>query len=332
MKPAVRRVIAVAVAVAVGAALWAAFGRDRARDHALSFSGAVEATEARIGFQASGRIETIGAREGDAVKAGAVLAELDRAETEARRQQASAQAAAARAFLRELERGSRPEEIAQGRAALAAAAERVRDAQRDLDRTKALFEGGAVSREALDKARLMLDLAQSQHDQAREQATILETGPRREKIDAQRAQLAQAEAAVRVIDATLAAMTIRAPFDGVVTVRHREPGEIAAEGSPVLTIMNPDDRWVRIYVPETRIGAVRAGQVATITTDTFPEKTYRGEVSFIATDAEFTPKTVQTTEERVKLVYAVKVRVTGDPARDLKPGMPADVGLDPETP
>jgi HlyD family secretion protein len=298
----------------------------------LSASGTVEATEARIGFQASGRIETVGAREGDAVAAGAVLAELDRAETEARRQQASAQAAAARAFLRELERGSRPEEIAQGRSALAAAAERVRDAQRDLDRTKALFEGGAVSREAFDKARLTLDLAQSQHDQAREQVTILETGPRREKIDAQRAQLAQAEAAVRVIDATLAAMTIRAPFDGVVTVRHREPGEIVAAGSPVLTIMNPDDRWVRIYVPETRIGAVRVGQAATITTDTFPEKTYRGEVSVISTEAEFTPKTVQTTEERVKLVYAVKVRVTGDPARDLKPGMPADVGLDPETP
>lgn len=332
MKPAVRRVIAAAVVAAVGAALWAAFGRDRGGDHALSASGTVEATEARIGFQASGRIETIGAREGDAVKAGAVLAELDRAETEARRQQASAQAAAARAFLRELERGSRPEEIAQGRSALAAAAERVRDAQRDLDRTKALFEGGAVSREALDKARLTLDLAQSQHDQAREQVTILETGPRREKIDAQRAQLAQAEAAVRVIEATLAAMTIRAPFDGVVTVRHREPGEIVAAGSPVLTIMNPDDRWVRIYVPETRIGAVRVGQAATITTDTFPEKTYRGEVSVIATEAEFTPKTVQTTEERVKLVYAVKVRVTGDPARDLKPGMPADVRLDPGTP
>jgi len=332
MKPAVRRVIAVAVVAAVGAALWAAFGRDRGRDHALSASGTVEATEARVGFQASGRIETIGAREGDAVKAGAVLAELDRAETEARRQQASAQANAVRAFLRELERGSRPEEIAQGRAVLAAAAERVRDAQRDLDRTKTLFEGGAVSREALDKARLALDLAQSQHDQAREQVTILETGPRREKIDAQRAQLAQAEAAVRVIDATLDAMTIRAPFDGVVTVRHREPGEIVAAGSPVLTIMNPDDRWVRIYVPETRIGAVRVGQAATITTDTFPEKTYRGEVSVIATEAEFTPKTVQTTEERVKLVYAVKVRVTGDPARDLKPGMPADVGLEPRTP
>jgi HlyD family secretion protein len=332
MKPAVRRVIAAAVVAAVGAALWAAFGRDRGGDHVLSASGTVEATEARIGFQASGRIETIGAREGDAVKAGAVLAELDRAETEARRQQASAQAGAARAFLRELERGSRPEEIAQGRSALAAAAERVRDAQRDLDRTKALFEGGAVSREAFDKARLTLDLAQSQHDQAREQVTILETGPRREKIDAQRAQLAQAEAAVRVIEATLAAMTIRAPFDGVVTVRHREPGEIVAAGSPVLTIMNPDDRWVRIYVPETRIGAVRVGQAATITTDTFPEKTYRGEVSVIATEAEFTPKTVQTTEERVKLVYAVKVRVTGDPARDLKPGMPADVRLDPGTP
>jgi HlyD family secretion protein len=92
--------------------------------------------------------------------------------------------------------------------------------------------------------------------------------------------------------------------------------------------MNPNDRWVRIYVPETKIGAVKTGGDATITTDTFPDKPYRGVVVFIASEAEFTPKTVQTAEERVKLVYAVKVRITDDPSQDLKPGMPADVRLD----
>jgi HlyD family secretion protein len=91
--------------------------------------------------------------------------------------------------------------------------------------------------------------------------------------------------------------------------------------------MNPDDRWVKIYVSETRIGAVRIGQGAAITTDTYRDKAYRGTVVFIASEAEFTPKTVQTAEERVKLVYAVKVRITDDPTRDLKPGMPADVRL-----
>jgi HlyD family secretion protein len=122
-------------------------------------------------------------------------------------------------------------------------------------------------------------------------------------------------------------MTVRSAFDGVVTVRHREPGEVVPAGSPVLTVMNRDDRWVKIYVPETRIGAVRLGLEAEITTDTFPGKTYGGTVSFIASEAEFTPKTVQTSEERVKLVYAVKVTVAGDPSFDLKPGMPADVRL-----
>jgi HlyD family secretion protein len=323
-----RRIVGAVVVAAVAIGFWVMSARDRDRDGLVGASGTVEATEAQIGFQAAGRIQDLAVREGETVTVGEELAHLDRSEAEARQQQAIAQAGAARALLEELERGSRKEEIRQGRAALAAAAERLRDAERDLERTQTLFEGGAVSREALDKARVTFDVAQSQYDQAQEQVTILETGPRREKIEAQRAQVAQAEAAVRVIDATLANMTLRAPFDGIVTVRHREPGEIVAAGSPVLTVMNPADRWVRIYVPETRIGAVRLGQAAEITSDTYPTKIYRGEVVFIASQAEFTPKTVQTTEERVKLVYAVKVRITEDPTSDLKPGMPADVRLD----
>jgi HlyD family secretion protein len=123
-------------------------------------------------------------------------------------------------------------------------------------------------------------------------------------------------------------MRVQAPFRGVVTVRHHEPGEILSAGSPVVTLLDRDDRWVTIYVPETRIGAVRLGQPAGIVSDTFPDHRYPGEVSYIASEAEFTPKTVQTREERVKLVYAVKVRVTGDPDYQLKPGMPADVTLE----
>ncbi|MBI1722891.1 MAG: HlyD family efflux transporter periplasmic adaptor subunit, partial [Gemmatimonadetes bacterium] len=120
---------------------------------------------------------------------------------------------------------------------------------------------------------------------------------------------------------------IRAPFDGIVTVRDREPGETVGAGAPVLTVRNLDDRWVRIDIREDRIGAVRIGEEATITADTYPGRRYRGQVAFIASQAEFTPRNVQTTEERVKLVYAVKVRVTQDSTYDLKPGIPADVRL-----
>lgn len=327
MNKRLRIAIPVIGLVAVAVILWLAVFRGGGDDDAIVASGTVEATEGQLGFQASGRIEKIEAREGDAVKAGATLARLDRAEMMARRDQAEAQVEAARSLLEELESGFRSEEIAQARAARNAARQLLADARRDVERTKNLFEGGAVSQEGYDKAQVALDMAESQYEQAEEQAKLLESGPRPERIAAQRAQLRQAEAALRAAEATLANMTIVAPFGGIVTIRHREPGEIVPPGSPVLTVMNPDDRWVRIYVREDRIGAVKIGTSATITTDTYPEKTYEGEVTFIASEAEFTPKNVQTAEERVKLVYAVKVRVSADPDLDLKPGMPADVRL-----
>lgn len=326
-----RRRIAILATVAIAAvaiiAGWLLLQNSEVDGDWLVASGTVEATESQLGFQATGRIDAIRVREGDRVESGAEVADLDRTELLARREQASAQAAAAEAVLQELQSGFRPEEIAQARAALAAARGRRADAERDLERTRILWEGGAVSREAYDKAELALELARSDYEQAEEQVRLLEAGPRKERIEAQRAQVKQAQASVRAIDAALANMKIVTPFRGVVTVRHREPGEIVPPGSPVLTLMNPDDRWVRIYVREDRIGAVHVGQSATITSDTYPDRRYAGEVVFIASEAEFTPKNVQTTEERVKLVYAVKVRITGDPTHDLKPGMPADVRI-----
>jgi membrane fusion protein YbhG len=296
-------------------------------------SGTVEATEADLGFQLPGRIATVGPHEGDRVKAGDTLALLDRTDLAARQAQARAALAAARAGLLEMERGARSEELAQAREADSAATSRLADAQRDFDRTQRLFEGGAVSRESLDKSSLALDVARSARAQADQQLKLVQSGPRRERIEAQRAVVQQAQAAVHQADAAMDNGVIRAPFDGVVTVRDREPGETVGAGAPVLTLMNLRDRWVRIYVREDRIAAVRLAEPASISTDTYAGKTYPGAVSFIASQAEFTPRNVQTTEERVKLVYAVKVRITGDTVTyDLKPGMPADVRLGGATP
>ncbi len=294
----------------------------------LAASGTVEATEARLGYQVPGRVDSIAAREGDLVRAGDVLAWLDRDEMLARREQAAAQVVAADALLRELEAGFRREEVSQGRAARNAARARVLDAERDVARAGRLHEGGAISQEVYDKAALTLEVARDQFEQAEEQLKLLEAGPRPERTEAQRAQLVQARAALKAIDATLASMTVVAPFDGVITVRHHEPGETVGAGVAVLTIMNPNERWVRIYVREDRVAAVKLGTTATITTDTYPDRVYLGEVTFVASQAEFTPKNVQTAEERVKLVYAVKVRITDDDRGDLKPGIPADVRLD----
>lgn len=327
MKPNRKVILPAAAAVVIVAVVLGVVLNRAQNGSALIASGTVEATEARLGFQATGRIERVTVREGDTVRAGAELASLDRAEAEARRDQARAQVRAAEAQLLELTRGYRPEEVQQAKSGMDAAQQRYDDAKRDLDRTTRLRDGGAVSQEALDKAQVAYDMAKSASDQAQDQYRLVASGPRRERIDAARAQVHQAEAAVRALDALLLNMTVRSAFDGVVTVRHREPGETVPAGSPVLTVMNRDDRWVRIYVPETRIGAVRLGLSAVITTDTFRGKSYHGEVSYISSEAEFTPKTVQTSEERVKLVYAVKVRIADDPAFDLKPGMPADVRL-----
>jgi HlyD family secretion protein len=323
-----KRLIPIALAVvAVAAAAWYFFLRGNGGTGALDASGTVEATDAQLGFQVAGRIDTILVHEGDAVSAGQLLARLDQSELKARRQQAQAQLEAARALLTELQRGSRRQEVQQGRDALTAANQRLADAQRDLDRTRRLFDGGAVSRETLDKAQLAFDVARSQHDQAAQALQLLEVGPRPERIDAQRAAVASAQAGIRQMDAMLANSEIRAPFDGVVTVKDREIGETVSPGSPVLTVTNMNDRWVRIYIPETRVGAVHLGESAAISADTYKGRTYRGAVSFIASEAEFTPKNVQTQDERVKLVYAVKVRITGDSTYDLKPGIPADVQL-----
>ena len=325
MKAKKRLLLPIAALLVTGG--WFVLSRHASTPGTLIASGTVEATESLLGFQSAGRIEAVNVREGDAVRAGAELARLERHEMEARRQQARAQVEAAGAALRELEHGFLGEEIAQAEAAYAAASERRQDAERDLERTRQLRQGGAVSQEALDKSALALDQASNQEEQAEQQLQLLRRGPRQERIDAQRAQLAHAEASLRVVEAQLDNMLLRSPTDGVISVRHHEPGEIVAAGSAVLTLMNRDDRWVRIHVPEHRIGSVALGQAATIRCDTYPDRDYPGSVSFIAGEAEFTPKSVQTAEERVKLVFAVKVRITGDGGQDLKPGMPVDVQL-----
>lgn len=291
-------------------------------------SGTVEATEADLGFLVPGRLEHIAVREGDRVAVEEDLAWLDRTELLAAKRAAEAQGEAARARLIELEQGFRSEEVAQGRAAVRAAEQRLGDARRELDRTRRLFEGGAVSEQQLEAHETALTLAQSDYEAAVEQLRILETGPRSEQIAAQRSMLAQSRAAVAQAEAVLENALIRAPFHGLITLRHREPGETVPAGAPVLTLMNPADRWIRIYVPEYQVGRLSIGMPAQITADAYDDRSYDGRVVFIADEAEFTPRNVQTTEERVKLVYRVKVQITDDPSLDLKPGLPADVRLD----
>jgi HlyD family secretion protein len=316
------------LAVAAATFWWWRTRRETASERVLRASGTVEATEARLGFEAGGRLIAVGPHEGEAVTAGQELARVDAADPEAHRAQAAAQEEAARARLAELLAGPRREEIAQAEAERRAAAERRDDAERDLARTRTLVEGGASPREALDKAQTARDVAAARLQQAGEQVTLLRRGARPEQIAAQRAVVAQAGAALAAADVAIGRSVLRAPFAGIVTVRHREPGEVVSPGAPVLTLIQPGARWVRIFVPEDRLGAVPLGAGATLCTDSYPGKTYAGRVTFLASEAEFTPKNVQTKEERVRLVYAAKVQVLDDPRFELKPGLPVDVEVE----
>ncbi|HJU90773.1 MAG TPA: HlyD family efflux transporter periplasmic adaptor subunit [Gemmatimonadaceae bacterium] len=300
----------------------------RSHDNIILASGTVEATEADLGFQVPGRLEQISVREGSTTRVGDELASLERAELLAERAVAIAQVASARALLDELTAGTRREEIARARADLTVATQRRDAARRDVDRLRELAEQSLISKQSFDHQETALKVADGEVSSAAEELSLLVAGPRRERIAAQRAELAEASATVQRIDAMLSQVTIAAPFNGTVSVRHREPGEAVAAGSPVLTLRDLGDRWVRIYVPGDEVGRLALGQKATMTADGFENRSYEGVISHIASVAEFTPRNVQTTKDRVRLVYEVRVRITGDSSVDLKPGLPTDVRFD----
>lgn len=329
--PAKRVLPAIALLLVIGLVSYFLLHRGETAGAGLTASGTVEATDAALGFQVPGRVESVRIREGETARRGETLATLDRADLNARLSEAQAQQAAAQALLEEMLHGPRPEELAQAHEADSVATARLLDAQQDYARMQSLLRGNVISQQTFDKSRTNLDVAQSQKHQAEQQLTLVRTGPRPERITAQRAVVAQAEGGVRQVLAGLTNAIVVAPFDGVVTVRNHEPGETVSAGAPVITMSNLADRWVRVYIPEDRIGLVHLGEPATIRTDTYRGKSYQGTVSFISPEAEFTPRNVQTPEERVKLVYAVKVRIVDDAANELKPGMPADVTLTPSS-
>jgi HlyD family secretion protein len=185
------------------------------------------------------------------------------------------------------------------------------------ERLKLLKEG--PRKEQIEQARAALM-------QAKETLILVKKGPRKETIDQARARLDQANQALAMAETQLGYATLVSPISGVVLSKNVEPGEYVAPGTPVVTIGNLDNVWLRAYINETDLGRVKVGQRVRVTTDTYPGKVYEGYISFIASQAEFTPKNVQTEKERVKLVYRIKIDIP-NPNMELKPGMPADADI-----
>lgn len=292
----------------------------------LRVSGNIEMTDAEVSFKIPGRVAERLVSEGETVQAGQLVARLDAGELGQEVALRGAEIRAAAAALAELETGSRPEEIAQAEAVVRRAQADVARARAEFRRLKTLYEQENVSVQDYDAARTVVDVTEAKLREAQAQWRLVQKGPRIEKIDRARAQLQQAKEALALAETRFSYSILASPLTGVVLSHHIEPGEYVAAGTPIVTVGNVEQVWLRAYVDEADLGRVKVGQATTVTIDTYPNKAYEGRVSFIASQAEFTPKSVQTEKERVKLVYRIKVTIA-NPAMELKAGMPADARI-----
>ncbi len=355
----------------------------------IYLSGNIELREYQISFKTAGRLAELKVDEGDPVTAGMPLARIDAeqllqtrdrekaslqiADTQLAQMRTAvayqketaageiqlrqAELAQARAQLAALEAGSRPQEIQQAAAAVSDVRSQHAQASQDWERAKKLYKDDDISTQQYDQFRTRYESSQALLRRAEEQLALVKEGPRKEEIQAAKAAVSRAEAAVRLAEAQrlsvrqreqemdarradiqraqsnvnvfetqLGDTSVSSPADGVVMVRAAEPGEVIAAGTSVLTIGAIDQPWLRGYIAEQHLGRVKLGQKVILRTDSYPGKEYQGKISFIASDAEFTPKQIQTQEERVKMVYRIKIDVD-NPHRELKNNMPVDAEI-----
>ncbi len=310
--------------LALAALLLAACSRSGARSGELVLSGNFEVDDAQLGFKTPGRVIGRTVREGDRVQSGQLIARLDDAEQQSQLALRRAELAAAEAQLAELEAGSRPQEIAAAAATLRSA-EADRDRVRlDFARQDELRKKQVISDRDFETAQAQLKVAEARVTEAAERLKLIQEGPRVESIRQARARTEQARAAVALATTQLENTRLASPLAGVVLSHNIEPGEFVSAGTPVVTVAETTHLWVRAYLDQPDLGRVRHGQKVVVRTDSFPGRDFEGVVGFIASEAEFTPKTVQTPKERVKLVFRLKIDVA-NPKDELKPGMPADV-------
>ncbi|MDR3090449.1 MAG: efflux RND transporter periplasmic adaptor subunit [Desulfobulbaceae bacterium] len=337
IKKTVAGALALVLFVAAAYFIWKHFVIGKPDDSILRLSGNIEVTEAHLSFKIAGHLKNRLADEGDAAQGGQLLAQLDDDDQRLAAQTAEANLALAKAALAELEAGNRAQEIAVAEAALIqakainkTARAQLEQAASDHARYKALVKNGGVSRQQFETQATLFNTARHQAEEAEagikvaaEKLDLLKAGARAETIDQAKARLAAAQTALAQARQQLTYTKLNAPFTGVVLTTAAEDGEFLQPGSTVLTLARLNRPWLRAYIPENKLARVRLGQTATVTADSLPGKSYPGTISFIANESEFTPKSVQTFEERVKLVYRLKIDLD-NPQGELKAGMPAD--------
>ncbi len=315
-------------AIIVGAVLWWWLGRPQSPTELLLY-GNVDLRQVELPFNGSERIAAVLVQEGDHVTQGQLLARLDTSRLAPQVAKAEADLAAQTQAVDRLHHGNRPEEIAQARANRDAAAADAENARAQFARLRSLSDsssGRAVSRQDMDSAKAALDTAEARLAVNRKALALELAGPRTEDIAQGEAQLRADQAQLALVQQQFKDADLLAPLDAVVRSRIVEPGEIASPQKTAFTLAISDPKWVRVYVAETDLGSVHEGMNAAVTVDAFHGRSFPGWVGFISSVAEFTPKSVETTELRSSLVYEVRVFVR-DPDDALRLGMPATAHL-----
>jgi HlyD family secretion protein len=320
--------IAILLLAAVSGGIWwhAQQAKKAAPRSEIALSGNIEAHESLVSFKVQGRIAELPVEEGQQVAAGALLARLEDEDFRQHVRMDESNVAVRASDLALSRAGTRQQEIKAAEQAVVDAEANLDQRKLDDTRARQLFAKDEVAAQDRDEAATALKRAQATLEQARQRLNEAEEGTRKEELAVAQANLVQANTSLGLSRINLDYTTLRAPSTGVITVRQAELGEVVSPGSPVVTLADLDHIWLRAYVAETDLGRIHFGQDVTITTDTYPGKQYHGRISFIASDAEFTPKSVQTYQERVTLVYRIKIDVE-NPHHELKPGMPADAHI-----
>lgn len=306
----------------------------------LSASGTVEATDTNVNAEAGGKLTDILVEEGTMVKEGDVLARIDSTIMALQVQQAEANLRAAQEKSKEVKAGSRTQLISQAQASVQqinslqqGAQNSVNNALDNLNRTKALFDQGGTTTQQLsdaqnryETARAQLEAYSAQKKSAQEQVDLLKSGATTETINIADAGAAQAQVSLAIAKAQLDKTVLYAPSSGVISSLNFQKGEVISPGAPIVTITDTSDLWVNVFIPEQDLPKIKLAQKAEIYIDAYPDQPFQGEISYISPTAEFTPKNLQTKEERVNMVFAVKVQISDGKDR-LKPGLPADITI-----
>ena len=327
MKRVIPIVILLAGVIAAGVYYYPRLIKKPAPVNQLTLSGNIEAHESLVGFKVPGRIVDLPIEEGQQVEQGALLARLDDADLKQRIRIDEAGVQVRESSLALTLAGTREQEVKAAQQTMMDAKADLDEKKLDSDRAQSLFAKDEVSAQERDQAATAQKRAQAIFNAAQQRYNEAVEGSRKEDITISQANLNEASANLGLSQVNLSYTVLRAPAAGVVTVREAESGEVVSAGSPVVTLADLDHLWLRAYIAETDLGRIGWGQEATITTDTYPGKQYHGRISFISSTAEFTPKSVQTTKERVTLVYRIKIDID-NPNHELKPGMPADAHVE----